>query len=303
MDRWEMVASMEDKVDLVLIDNKGVPYTFKNSNGDSHLNPSKDTSGGKKCTGKADKKVYRYDKQDKPFKCSTCGKPYRWPSHLRHHQKTHNDERPHTCPVCQKGFKDIHKLARHQKIHPEFQKDMVYWKLYKCHICDRPFKYPSDLDKHHLIHSGEKPFKCPICGAGFRRLDHLKRHNFVHTGNRPFKCGVCGKGFVEATELLKHERIHTGEKPYQCNICDKSFYHPRSLKEHEGAKHGVVRQEKTSLREDSHCTISTTKEQVDQCLVSGTSLKSGRDKLDQSEYIPKENSQNEIVIYLSDDEH
>ncbi|XP_063286204.1 gastrula zinc finger protein XlCGF64.1-like [Pelobates fuscus] len=295
----------QDDLDVLLIDSRGVPYTMSEKS-KSHcvselpIKCKKQTA----CHAQANEKDYnsKFKREDKSLKCTDCSKRFKWPSHLKHHMRSHTNERPFKCTVCPKTFKDPHKLNRHQQIHPQFKKDMVYWKLYKCNICDKNFKYPSDLDKHNLIHTGEKPFKCPICGAGFRRFDHLKRHNFVHSGDRPFKCSVCAKGFVEATELLKHERTHTGNKPYQCTFCEKSFYHLRSLKEHAAAKHGLGALEMKTLYRDIRSRIAAAKGNTQYS--SETSTKTGKNRLEleNSECISTEDSPNEIVVCLSDDE-
>ncbi|KAM8934163.1 uncharacterized protein RCH25_004577 [Pelodytes ibericus] len=305
MDVWKKEPHAQDNVEVLLIDSSVVPYSSDQRHNSNSVRepPIKCFKKRKACRVQANGEGnINYNTEKMTLKCTVCGKRFKWPSHLKHHMRSHTNERPYKCPVCPKSFKDAHKLARHQQIHPEFKKDMVYWKLYKCRVCDKQFKYPSDLDKHNLIHTDAKPFKCPTCGAGFRRFDHLKRHNFVHTGDRPFKCGVCDKGFVEATELLKHERIHTGDKPYQCTLCDKSFYHLRSLKEHAAAKHALVGLEKKIVfREDFGYKITAAK---DKCRSSArrASSKTAKDRLELEKSVSADSNPNEIVVYLSDDE-
>lgn len=37
-------------------------------------------------------------------------------------------------------------------------------------------------------HEGERKFHCPICSKTFLQSGHLNRHKMIHTGERPFKC-------------------------------------------------------------------------------------------------------------------
>ena len=68
--------------------------------------------------------------------------------------------------------------------------------------------------------------------CSFIRRDALDRHMVIHTGERPYKCKECTKPYNQILNLKNHYRSHTGEKPYQCKFCNRSFSHPTPLKVH-----------------------------------------------------------------------
>lgn len=46
----------------------------------------------------------------------------------------------------------------------------------RCPYCPRTFAFPSYLQRHITLHTGEKPFCCPRCGQRYTRRNYLRDH-------------------------------------------------------------------------------------------------------------------------------
>ncbi|KAG8199622.1 hypothetical protein JTE90_009457 [Oedothorax gibbosus] len=79
---------------------------------------------------------------------------------------------------------------------------------------------------------GVKVFNCSLCPYTTVYKSDLKRHNLQHTGERPYKCYVCNKDFTQNHVLKTHMLIHLRQKPFQCEVCQQSFRHAKSLNDH-----------------------------------------------------------------------
>ncbi|XP_070593062.1 zinc finger protein 678-like [Erythrolamprus reginae] len=153
---------------------------------------------------------------NKPYKCTECGKNFKWNCLLISHKRMHTGEKPYQCTECGKSFNKNCFLIYHKRIH-------TGEKPYKCTECERAFSRRSTLTLHKKIHTGEEGYNCTVCKMTFRKRSQLISHKRIHTGEKPYKCIECGKGFQLIKSLTSHKKIHTGEKPYKYTECVKSF--------------------------------------------------------------------------------
>ncbi|XP_026548787.1 zinc finger protein OZF-like, partial [Notechis scutatus] len=94
---------------------------------------------------------------------------------------------------------------------------------HSCLLCGRAFTRKSSLNRHLIIHTGEKPYKCAHCGKSFNRKTNLLSHEMVHARDKSYQCSDCGKNFKPKWGVNAYQIDHTGEKVYKCISCKKSF--------------------------------------------------------------------------------
>ncbi|KAH8030798.1 hypothetical protein HPB51_011842 [Rhipicephalus microplus] len=82
---------------------------------------------------------------------------------------------------------------------------------FRCHRCSRMFTRRSSLERHALIHTGDRPFRCLYCGASFALKQTLSRHILTHTGEKPHKCDFCLRTFIQRSILVRHRKKHLQE--------------------------------------------------------------------------------------------
>ncbi|KAJ5484340.1 hypothetical protein N7453_012294 [Penicillium expansum] len=50
----------------------------------------------------------------------------------------------------------------------------------------------------------DKHFRCDVCQRAFTRIDHLKRHHLRHSGQKPYACVFCETSFARCDNLRVH---------------------------------------------------------------------------------------------------
>ena len=103
---------------------------------------------------------------------------------------------------------------------------------HQCNVCKKLFGTPSQVKRHEVVHTKEKPFTCNTCNQGFTQSQDLKRHQSIHTGKWRFWCTVCNSHF-RSNQLLKrhilkcqhgeYESVPTHYYIVKCKVCGKEF--------------------------------------------------------------------------------
>lgn len=87
---------------------------------------------------------------------------------------------------------------------------------YPCRLCPKAFGWSTDLKRHILTHTGERPFKCRSCDATFTRNFLLQKHESrVHVEGPNLSTGDSGDENLTAVE--KKRKRSNGELSSHCN--------------------------------------------------------------------------------------
>ncbi|NXG04941.1 ZN770 protein, partial [Sakesphorus luctuosus] len=208
-----------------------------------------------------------------PFKCIVCYRNFKNVITFLKHQQLHSENYENgtqqtensvnseqgrvtcglfRCSVCSKRFTTEERWM----LHPCLKSDHLRGarrrkKTHTCESCNKTFPSRSKLERHFLIHTGQKPFKCSSCGKSFRQSTHLKIHQLTHTEERPFQCCFCQKGFKIQSKLMKHKQLHARNKTFTNTVCKaKALKYPRPHSLLEGKRDSFENADTHELQKD-----------------------------------------------------
>ncbi|XP_061393482.1 zinc finger protein 236-like, partial [Musca vetustissima] len=83
---------------------------------------------------------------------------------------------------------------------------------YVCPICDvvsaTPHQFTNHIRCHNYTSGNTENFTCRICSKVLSSASSLDRHVLVHTGERPFNCKYCHLTFTTNGNMHRHMRTH-----------------------------------------------------------------------------------------------
>ncbi|KAJ8960803.1 hypothetical protein NQ318_020099 [Aromia moschata] len=188
------------------------------------------------CSGLSSLRKHMTEVHGELFKCEQCGKQFNAKNFLvRHITSSHANATGPRKPRNKTGIIKKRNLPR------------------TCDICNKTFRFHSNLERHKLTHTGRSPTSATCAARASPKWPTSKytllytRGIFVtyvtlcfHPGEKPYKCRTCDRGFAAPGTLMTHVRTHTGERPHVCKICGKDFpqsgYLAAHVRTHTGEK-------------------------------------------------------------------
>ena len=125
----------------------------------------------------------------------------------KHIKKTHKEEKNFKCETCGKGFNTKGALTKHNQFVHEGIKNNI------CMTCGKTFRTPSALKNHiSSVHEKTRDHKCDQCEKAFSLPENLRKHiKVIHEGRRDHKCDHCEKLFAQSHCLKSHiKMVHEG---------------------------------------------------------------------------------------------
>lgn len=141
-----------------------------------------------------------------------------------------------SCLVTADKNRKVRKFYKHlSEFHKPVYEEYRHDREFVCSYCGKNFVSSDGLKYHIAAHTEirDKQFNCTTCNKGFLTKGLLNRHELVHSGEKSFICQECGKRFSQRSHLTNHTKLHTGETPFNCDKCGKNFRMKHHLSLHQ----------------------------------------------------------------------
>ncbi|OAF69896.1 hypothetical protein A3Q56_02365 [Intoshia linei] len=106
------------------------------------------------------------------------------------------------CPLCFQKMENVKELTKHIRLHNNPSETPNY---NQCTICNKILSSQSSLDRHMLVHSGERPFECCYCTMTFTTNGNMHRHMRIHSKDQtePIHKHASGKCSLTSSKYAK----------------------------------------------------------------------------------------------------
>ncbi|XP_072529545.1 uncharacterized protein [Salminus brasiliensis] len=133
-------------------------------------------------------------------------------------EATENPRARYNCNTCGRKFTRTSDVRRHQLTH-------TGERPFHCTQCDKTFQHAWDLTKHCKKFHGEASFSCLLCSSSFVNLRVLTAHHKESHMEEvlPLYCSICGEVSPSAGTLVEHRKTHSATHQYKCEQCGKGF--------------------------------------------------------------------------------
>ncbi|XP_007895064.1 ras-responsive element-binding protein 1 isoform X4 [Callorhinchus milii] len=162
-----------DRETEVITASKGKAVTLPNSPENDDLSSVKSMMSTVMNVGKLSGDASSPQNHKSPSKSSTSTRPGK---KQQQSQEVKEEKSTFICPLCEKNCGTQHQLTTHIRQHNTDSGGNSH----SCSICGKSLSSASSLDRHMLVHSGERPYKCNVCGQAFTTNGNMHRHMKIH---------------------------------------------------------------------------------------------------------------------------
>ncbi|KFO33766.1 Ras-responsive element-binding protein 1 [Fukomys damarensis] len=173
----------------------------------------------------------------------------------RRNQETKEEKSSYNCPLCEKICTTQHQLTMHIRQHNTDTGGADH----SCSICGKSLSSASSLDRHMLVHSGERPYKCTVCGQSFTTNGNMHRHMKIHEKDPSGATAAAPPSPLKRRRLSSKRKLshdaeaeredpapvkkmvedgqsgdleRTGDEVFHCPVCFKEFVCKYGLESH-----------------------------------------------------------------------